>query len=180
MRRRLFWRGLIGSGQRDNSSTVGSGIILRLSVINSAIVRNKPAMKPQLFVGLLMLFALRATAQEHAPTLDQCRADRDLWTYQIPKGSTAHKELREHLAGINSHDLYSRQIEITNCMTAIDPMPDIKTDWTSVNPENFSATVVAHQQQLLNREKWDMYMLLRLVYAEEMEERLMALLESKK
>jgi len=65
-------------------------------------------------------------------------------------------------------------------MTAIDPMPNMKTDWASVTQENFSATVLAHQQKLLDREKWDEYMLLRLVYAEEIEERLMALLKSKK
>jgi hypothetical protein len=35
-------------------------------------------------------------------------------------------------------------------------------------------------EKLLDRDKWDEYMLLRLVYAEEMEERLMALLKSKK
>jgi hypothetical protein len=126
------------------------------------------------------IFVAAAYAQEHAPTLDQCRADRDLWIYQLPKGSTAHEELRKTLAGMNSDALLARQVEITNCMTAIDPMPNMKTDWASVTQENFSATVLAHQQKLLDREKWDEYMLLRLVYAEEIEERLMALLKSKK
>lgn len=120
-----------------------------------------------------------ACAQEHAPTFDQCRADRDLWRYQL-KNSGGHEELRKSLAGINSDALFARQVEMTNRMMAIDPMPDEHTDWASVNRENFSAIVLAHQQQLLNREKWDMYMLLRLMYAEEMEERLIALLKSKK
>jgi hypothetical protein len=129
---------------------------------------------------VLSIFVAGANAQEHAPTLDQCRADRDLWMYQLPKGSTAHEELRKTLAGIYSDALLARQVEMTNCMTAIDPMPDEHTDWTSVTRENFSATVLTHQEKLLDREKWEKYMLLRLVYAEEMEERLMALLKSKK
>jgi hypothetical protein len=134
-----------------------------------------------LILALSSLFAvIGARAQEHAPTLDQCRADRDLWIYQLPKGPNAHEELRKSLAGINSDALWARQVEMTNCMTAIDPMPDEHTDWTSVTRENFAAAVLAHQQRLLDREKWEKYMLLRLVYAEEMEERLMALLKSKK
>ncbi len=84
--------------------------------------------------------------------------------YQLRKGSTAHKELREYLAGINSDALLARQAEMTNCMTAIDPMPDDHTDWTSVNRETFSATVWAHEQRLLAKQKWDVYMRLRLVY----------------
>ena len=67
------------------------------------------------------------------------------------------------------------------CMTAIDPMPDDRTDWTSVNGgENFSATVLAHQQRLFDKLKWDKYVLLRLAFAEEIEERLMAILKSKR
>jgi hypothetical protein len=127
-----------------------------------------------------LFVAMGARTQEHAPTLDQCRADRDLWMYQLPKGSTAHKELREYLAGINSDALFARQVEMTNCMTAIDPMPDEHTDWASVNRENFAATVLAHQQRLMDRDKWEKYLLLRMVYAEEIEERLMAILKSKK
>jgi hypothetical protein len=102
-------------------------------------------------------------AQEHAPTLDQCHADRDLWMYQIPKDSTGHEGLRKSFAGINSNALLARQVELTNCMTAIDPMPDVDhTDWGSVNRENFSATVLAHEQHLLDRENWDKSLLSKL------------------
>ncbi len=130
-------------------------------------------------LALSSIFVAGAWAQEHAPTLEQCHADRDLWMHQAPKGLT-NKELREYLAGISSEALWARQVEMQDCMTAIDPMPEIKTDWTSVNRENFTDTVLAHQQQLLAREKWDHYLLLRLVYAEEIEERLMAILKSKR
>jgi hypothetical protein len=134
-----------------------------------------------LILALSSLFAVVGVgAQEHAPTLDQCRADRDLWVYQLPKGLNAHEELRKSLAGINSDALWARQVEMTNCMTAIDPMPDDHTDWAAVNGENFAAIVLTHQQRLLDREKWEKYLIVRLIYAEELEERLMALLKSKK
>lgn len=132
-------------------------------------------------LALSSLVAAGAWAQEHAPTLEQCHADRDLWIYQLPKGpNAAYEEVRKSLADITSDALRARQVEMMICMTAIDPMPDDRTDWTSVNGENFSATVLAHQQRLLDKLKWDKYVLLRLAFAEEIEERLMAILKSKK
>lgn len=128
---------------------------------------------------LSSFFVVGAWGQEHAPTLDQCRADRDLWIYQLKSSSTGREELRKSLADINSNLLWARQVEMMNCMTAIDPMPSETTDWASVTRENFSDTVLANQRQILDRDKWDKYMLLRLVYAEEIEERLMALLKTK-
>jgi hypothetical protein len=122
-------------------------------------------------------------AQGHAPTLEQCRADRDLWMFQIPKGSfalTAHKELREYLTGFNSDTLLARQVEMTNCMMAIDPMPVESANWASANSNNLTATLLAHEQHVLDRDKWERYVLLRLVYAEEIEERLIAIHKSKK
>jgi hypothetical protein len=135
-------------------------------------------MRHVLILALFGIIVTGAHAQEHAPTLDQCRADRDLWIYQIKNSS--HEEHRKSLADIKSDLLFSRQIEMTNCMTAIDPKPDTKTDWLSVNQENFTATVLANEKRVLEKEKWEGYLLLRLVYAEEIEERLMEVLKSKK
>jgi hypothetical protein len=136
-------------------------------------------LKTMSFAIFSLFVVIGARAEDHAPTLDQCRADRDLWIYQI-KGSSGHEESRKSLANINSDALFARQVEMTNCMTAIDPMPHEHTDWASVNRDNFAATVVENERRLLAKEKWEGYMMLRLVYAEEMEERLLALLKSKK
>ncbi len=129
----------------------------------------------------IIVAATVACGQEHAPTLEQCRADRDLWIYQIPKGPTAeYEEVRNSMADINSDSLRARQVEMMICMTAIDPMPDTRVDLTSVTCENFYPALTAHLEKLTAQQKWQKYMLLRLVYAEEIEERLMALVKAKK
>jgi hypothetical protein len=62
-------------------------------------------MKPFLLLFVL-LFVLSTHAQEHAPTVDVCRADAAVWARDLPL-----------FKNLSAHELMSRAGEMSDCQT---------------------------------------------------------------
>jgi len=106
--------------------------------------------------------------EQHAPTVQQCRADRDLWASELKDKHT-----------ISSHNLGFRQHEMLICMMIIDPPPEIpRAPEGSGSLEEaqrvLSDYIVAQEKYELAVSKWQEYMAVRLACAEELENRLIA------
>jgi hypothetical protein len=128
---------------------------------------NKAATAVFFFLPAMLVSTTKAKQPEqHAPTAEQCRADRDLWMSEMKDASAKD--------ALSSHTLGNRQREMTVCMTVIDPKPSEPPSYDLVEARalTLSKWVVAQTEYRLALSKWHNYIVLRLVFAEELENRL--------
>jgi hypothetical protein len=117
---------------------------------------SKRTVIEMLLMGTLTAFfpAIHAQAPEHAPTVDQCRADAKLWTYELLH--TPNKDASRDRANLPFNTLAMREHEMAVCMEAVDPMAE--------NPAN--------DQMMTDMTRNHQYLTLRAAYAEEMGKRM--------
>ena len=65
-------------------------------------------MKPTITLCALLLSITPLCAQDHAPTVEQCRADQRLWLVQ--------SDDKEHVKGLSFAQINDRMIEMANCV----------------------------------------------------------------
>lgn len=82
-----------------------------------------------LLLGLLLLFFPLATMAQHAPTQEQCRADRDLWRSELFGAEHDFSEGRvsEALSRISFKDLSERAYELHLCEKVVDTAPKLES-----------------------------------------------------
>ena len=75
---------------------------------------------------------------EHAPTVEQCRADRDLWSYELFTNASEN-ELHARLSHIPFNTLEIRAHELNVCEVAIDARATFKNERDEIDFwKNFS------------------------------------------
>lgn len=101
---------------------------------------HRPAVSKYL---LLLLLVAPATAQEHAPTVDICRADAALWISQIKT---------DKIDSLSFNELINRQNEMRDCMV-VDPESDTAPPQTTDSEEIYRAW----EEHIKDQNRFDNY-----------------------
>lgn len=117
---------------------------------------------------LILATAIPATAQQasdHAPTTDQCRADRSLWWSQLFGGeavgsltpsSVSEAQVAANLTRIPYRTLASREDEMSVCMATIDLRPTFRNEDETIqswqNAGWYQVLVTRYLKEMVRRE----------------------------